>query len=302
MDAELLNSQFGIPNQLNFSVDESGLVFANINTAQAEAKICLQGAHLLYWRPRSGSVPVVWLSEGAKYVVGKSAHSGAPVCWPWFGNHASQPSYPQHGFARTALWHVTATQLEQDATLSLEFTISYGEAQRALWPHSCVAKLKFNIGDKLHMSLETANTGDTAFTLGEALHTYFQISDIEKIKLSGLDQTEYLDKVQDFARFKQEGDIAFHAETDRVYLDTESTCIIEDAGLKRRIVIAKTGSRSTVVWTPWTEKALAMGDLGPNEGWRKMVCVESANTASNVVTVQPGELHTMAVHYRVETW
>ena len=62
--------------------------------------------------------------------------------------------------------------------------------------------------------------------------------------MTGLAGTEYLDKVEAFAR-KREGDapIRFAGETDRVYLDTESTCTIHDPGLRRRIEIAKTGSQ-----------------------------------------------------------
>jgi D-hexose-6-phosphate mutarotase len=70
--------------------------------------------------------------------------------------------------------------------------------------------------------------------------------------------------------------------------------------LKRRIRIAKTGSRSTLVWNPWAAKADKMGDLGP-DGWRGMVCVESANAADNVVIVRAGAAHTLAVEYRVES-
>jgi len=89
------------------------------------------------------------------------------------------------------------------------------------------------------------------------------------------------------------------SEVDRVYVDTTSDCIIEDRGLKRAIRIAKQGSRSTVVWNPWTEKADKMGDFG-HDGHRGMVCVESANAFDNVVTVTPGETHRMAVVYSVE--
>jgi len=43
-----------------------------------------------------------------------------------------------------------------------------------------------------------------------------------------------------------------------------------------------------------------MGDLGL-DGWRRMVCVESANAADDVVTVKAGATHTLAMEYRVET-
>ncbi|HEU0233819.1 MAG TPA: hypothetical protein VFQ94_01635 [Gallionella sp.] len=38
--------------------------------------------------------------------------------------------------------------------------------------------------------------------------------------------------------------------------------MIDDDKLKQRIRVAKPGSLSTVVWTPWTAKAGRMGDMG----------------------------------------
>ena len=97
----------------------------------------------------------------------------------------------------------------------------------------------------------------------------------------------------------QHGDIVIDNEVDRVYLDTDADCIIEDRGLKRAIRIAKQGSHSTVVWNPWIEKAEKMGDLG-EDGYRAMVCVESANALDNVVSIAPNETHHLSVIYSVE--
>jgi D-hexose-6-phosphate mutarotase len=135
--------------------------------------------------------------------------------------------------------------------------------------------------------------------IGEALHTYFHIGDIAAVRVRGLEGCDYLDKVDGGARKQQRGAIRFTGETDRVYVNTAAECVIEDERLRRRIHVAKSGSQATVVWTPWVEKADKMGDFGP-DGWRGMVCVESANAAENTLTLKPGGTHTLAVEYRVE--
>jgi D-hexose-6-phosphate mutarotase len=140
------------------------------------------------------------------------------------------------------------------------------------------------------MDLVTTNLDTEAVVIGEALHTYLHIGDIGDVQVTGLENTAYLDKVAGSTRHTQDGAVTFNGEVDRVYVDTEATCEIVDARLKRRIVVAKSGSRSTVVWTPWNEKADKMGDFGP-DGWRRMVCVESANALENVVTVPAGASH-----------
>jgi D-hexose-6-phosphate mutarotase len=300
-NAAQLNTQFGIEGQLNFREDASGLVVAEIDNGLATASLCLQGAHLMTWQPKSQAVPVVWLSRDAKLAAGKSIRGGAPVCWPWFGAHASEASFPGHGFARTVPWNVVESGTEPGGATRLTLRLVESEKTRAQWPHDCMMDLTVIVGETLRMEMATENTGTEAFVIGEALHTYFRIGDIGAVSVAGLEGCDYWDKVGGSTLRKQDGAIAFSGETDRVYIDTAAECVIEDDKLKRRIHVAKSGSRSTVVWTPWTEKANKMGDMGQPDGWREMVCVESANAIENVVTVAAGTRHTLVVEYRAES-
>lgn len=85
---------------------------------------------------------------------------------------------------------------------------------------------------------------------------------------------------------------------DRVYVNTAASCVIHDVKLKRQIHIDKKNSQSTVVWNPGVEKATKMGDFGEN-GWRHMVCVESANAVDNIVTIAPNKQHALEIEYRI---
>jgi dihydroxy-acid dehydratase len=296
-------ARFAIPGEVVFRSGAGGLTYVDIDNHGGRATICLQGAHVVSFRPKSQQEPVVWLSDAAAFAPGKSIRGGAPVCWPWFGAHAAEASYPAHGFARTVAWEVTGTRRRNDAKTEITLQLADTPQTRAQWPHPTRLTLTVVVGDKLEMQLATTNLGAAPVQIGEALHTYLHVSDIGAVKVSGLEGSEYHDKVDHFATKKQRGAIAFDGEVDRVYVNTPADCVIEDAGLKRRIRIAKSGSLSTIVWTPWTEKAEKMGDLGRGKsgaGWREMVCVESANAMDNVVTVAPGETHTLAVTYSVE--
>ncbi|MGA8009626.1 MAG: D-hexose-6-phosphate mutarotase, partial [Thiomonas sp.] len=173
------------------------------------------------------------------------------------------------------------------------------DATRAQWPHDTPVTLRISVSDTLDMALTTHNATTEALLLSEALHTYFQVGDIAEVELLGLDGCAYLDKTEAFVRKQQQGAVRFAGETDRVYVHTRSECVIHDPRLQRRIRIAKQGSASTVVWTPWEQKAAAMGDYTA-QGWRNMLCVESANAADNTLTLPPGETHTLSVRYCAE--
>ena len=293
-----LNAQFSMPGHVHCHEDASGLIEVRISNSLGDAIIALQGGHLTHFCPK-GQAPLIWLSERAKFAPAKAIRGGVPVCWPWFGPHASDAKLPAHGVARTALWQVRETRALADGQTFVRLGLPETPAARALWSHPVGVELEVTVGSALQLALVTRNTGVEAVVVGEALHTYFAISDIAQVRVDGLDGCEFLDKVDQGNRKTQQGPIHIDSEVDRVYLNTSADCLIEDVVMKRRIRIASQAARSTVVWNPWVEKASKMDDMAP-DSYRSMVCVETCNAAENVVTVAPGTTHRMTAIYSLE--
>lgn len=293
-----LNDRFGLGGKLRFSVVGEGITVADVQTADCTARVSLQGAQVLEWTPK-GQKPVVWLSQDSRFTPGKSIRGGVPICWPWFGAHNSNPDFPAHGYARTVPWILQEAKETDNGGVRLSLKLQENESLQGMWPYKTPLELHIHFAATLEIELLTRNEDSQPVQISEALHTYFAVGDIRKVRVSGLDKVEYLDKVRDFTRTEQEGDIRFESEVDRVYLDTTSECIIDDESWQRRIHISKKGSQSTVVWNPWQDKATAMGDMG-SDGFLSMLCVESANAANNIVTIEPGAEHRLMVRYHVE--
>ncbi len=295
---ESLNKRYALPKHLSFRQDAGGLIVADIANDYALASVALQGGHVMSYRPL-GQEPVIWLSPLAKLAPGKSIRGGVPICWPWFGPHATDTALPSHGHARTAPWEVLEATAFVDGSTHLRLGLIESDATRAVWPHATPLQVLISVGRELRVELLSRNDSRETLQLGEALHAYFHISDIDNLAIRGLDGCAYLDKVDGFAQKTQQGTVTLAGEVDRVYIDTETDCLLEDRGLKRAIRVAKQGSRSTVVWNPGVEKAEKMGDFGPG-GHRRMVCVESANAQGNVVSLVPGAEHRLVAVYSVE--
>lgn len=281
----------------------NGLRFIDIENAQASAIICTQGAQLTHWQPRSLQYPVTFMSAAAQYHAGKPVRAGIPICWPWFGPHSTDKTQPNHGFARNLVWSATEPVPSGGAT-RLTLVLTDSDQSRSIWPHAFRLECRMSVGETLEVELATTNTGSVPFVISEALHTYFLICDIGAIEVQGLDGTDYADSANGGRRKRQTGAVTFADEVDRVFLNTEASCNIIDPLLRRRIEIAKSGSRSTVVWNPWSQKAGLFADLGSAESargsWRQMVCIESANALDNALTLAPGQHHSLAVKYRVQ--
>ena len=297
---KLVENEMALDSHVSSYQDASGLKYLEIENNLATAKVALQGGHIMHWQPRHAAQPVLWLSEHARYIHGRSIRGGVPICWPWFGAHPTDSSLCMHGFARVMPWQlVNSDTLADGSTRLVMKIINAPVAQKQLsYPYSLV--LTAVIGETLKIELATTNHGNQPFVIGEALHTYFQVSDIQDIVITGLEGAEYEDKVLDYDRYTQQGLVKFNGEFDRVYVNTKADCVIEDRGYKRDIRVAKSGSNATVIWTPWQQKAHELGDMGNDDSWRKMVCIEAANAMENMVMVLPNQTHVLAAEYSTE--
>lgn len=281
--------------------DEDGLQYLEIDNPLATGKIALQGAHIIDWQPKFQTQPVLWLSSNARFVKSRSIRGGIPICWPWFGAHPTDSTFCPHGFARVIPWRVidvdsTAT----GATRIILEMMDTPEAQRQLsYPYALTVTI--TIGRRLRIDMSTTNKANHPFVIGEAFHTYLNISDISNVKITGMQDCVYADKVRDYQRYVEHGALHFEGEFDRVFINHSSDCSIHDKGYNRIIHVSKSGSDTTVVWSPGAEKAAQMADMGTPDEWRKMVCVETTNALDNMVVINPGRTHVISAEYFIET-
>ena len=211
------------------------------------------------------------------------------------GSGRTQRTRPRPATASPACsdWSLVEAHDDERGATHLSFELRPPVPPPASWPHACAATYRVTVASSLGLTLEVENTGNTAFSFEEALHTYFAVQDVRAIEISGLAGTDYLDKVGGTTpRNQGPAPIRFTAETDRVYVNTQAACTIHDPGARRQIVVRKGHSNATVVWNPWVDKARAMPDFGDDE-WPGMVCVETANVNVHAVTLAPGAEHSM---------
>jgi glucose-6-phosphate 1-epimerase len=297
MDLAQLNEHFGLPGVLAFHATSSGLIRADITTPHASATVYLQGAHLTAWQP-AGQQPVIFTSRKTELAPGKAIRGGVPVCFPWFATRHDGKTGPSHGFGRIQDWTLAFAALAGD-DLHLTFTLGPTDISRGLGFDRFRLAYQLIIGRTLTMQLTVANDDTAPLVFEEALHTYYKVTDVHEINITGLEGVTYLDKNEHLQSKLQEGAITITGPTDRVYLNTVTTCVIHDTLGKRRINVAKTNSNTTVVWNPWESGAQKLTDLDPTE-WHEFVAVETVNAAEDTITLAPGASHTMQAHISVQ--
>ena len=278
-----------IPGRVAFATVNGGLTKAVVTAKNSTAEVFLHGAHVTAFQ-KNGEPPLIFLSSKSYFAPGKSIRGGVPVCFPWFGPRAGQPS---HGFARSTEWELVETAAAPDGSVTLNLRLPETALVQAGWP---AAKVNFivTVGDTLAMELAVTNPAAQDFVFEDLLHTYFAVGDIAHVSITGLNGMDYLDKLDNAARKLEAGDeIRIVSQVDRVFLNSPGQVLIHDAQLRRKILVEKTGSASTVIWNPWTTQKLP-DDFDPAE-YRRMVCVESGNVGENKISLAPGATAAMKV-------
>ena len=244
------------------------------------AEVYPYGAHVASWQP-AGQADVLFLSTASAFTLGKPIRGGIPVIFPQFGDGP----LPKHGFARTQTW----TQADAGSQSSALFTLEDTTETRTVWPHRFQMELRVILADTLRVAVCVHNRDTAAFSFQFALHTYFAVTDIARVRLQGLRGTRLRDHLRGGAEgLEARDEIIFDRETDQVHLATPGPLTLRDEAAGRAIVITQTDMADAVVWNPWIDKARALPDFGDDE-YRRMVCVETGRVA-NPVQLDPGQM------------
>jgi len=291
MDLQELNQRFGLPG-VRFVPFGKDLTAVEVENSFAAARLSLYGAQMLSFTPKGGE-DLLWMSGSSWLETGKAIRGGAPVCWPWFGG-SPVAGRPAHGLARISNWHVAKTEVLADGSTLVLLALTPAEAPEGMVDFDFALEFAVTIGKTLTMALKCRNLSSAPAPVSAAIHTYFSVGAAEKIRISGLDGLEFLNKVPGAASptGKQQGDITISSEVDWVFCPAEGAVEISDPVKGRKIRVEKSGSRSTVVWNPWIKKSAAMPDFGDEE-YHTMVCVEAANAAADARVLAPGEEHVL---------
>ena len=234
------------------------------------------------------------MSPRAVFAAGTPIRGGVPISFPWFASHPTDAAKPAHGFARTRTWQVAGITHDTSGDVRVALRLAADGKTRALWSGAFALTLTLSLGAALGMTAEVENVGDEAIVYELAMHTYLAVGDVERVRIRGLEGTRFVDKV-DGGKTNVTGDapLVIAGETDRVFLDTTTTCVVDDPVLARRLSVEKRDSRATVLWNPGRDRARTMRDIG-EDGWRGFVCVETANVGPHAVRLAPRARHAMS--------
>ncbi len=279
-------------SNLTSATTEHGLTRLRIQNEAATAVLYTQGAHITSFIP-TGHTDLLWISDAEDYRPGKALRGGIPVCWPWFGAHPSLADAPAHGLGRTREWDWEL--LEDSSHLTVVRLSTTTDGSDESFPYRTLLELTVRVGMSLEVALTTHNKDAREIPLSQALHAYFAIDTLSAVSLEGLDGRTYYDKVTDeYGTWPEHFQI--DREIDRIVLDDGGPIRLTTGGNSMPI-LERQGSRSLVVWNPWTAKSRRLSNF-QDDDYQRMLCLETANVDKDTRRVAPGTHHslTMTIH------
>ena len=256
-----------------------------LNHPKFTAEVCLFGGQLLSFAPKAHG-EVLWLSNTAILDGSKPIRGGVPICWPWFGPALGvNAGKAQHGYARAVDWRVESVI---ESPEKVEVVLAPNFSEQLSKEIGLTLKARFLFSESVEIQLVSENNGSASRPLSQAIHSYFNVADIDNTQLTGLEGTDYFDQLTRENK-KQQGEISIEQACDRIYYT--KTAEVELISSLRSLKIEGCGHESIVVWNPWQQGAKNMADFD-DTGFKQMLCVEMANTRDLVIA--PGETHLLS--------
>ncbi|MEO7939914.1 MAG: D-hexose-6-phosphate mutarotase, partial [Burkholderiaceae bacterium] len=213
---------------------------------------------------------------------------GVPVVFPQFSDRGA---LPRHGLARTRAWQLRSDSDLADGGASVVLGLACDAQSRALWPYAFELELQVRLyAQTLEITLQCTNTDTQPWPFMAALHTYLQVDDCTQAQISGLAGRSYWDALDAQDKTQDAAMLGFPGEVDRVYAGVADALTLHDHadGAGRSVEVTHSGFADVVVWNPGPQRCATLSDMPP-DGYRAMVCIESARIAQPV-TLAPAQV------------
>jgi len=207
---------------------DEGLKYVKLVNGNSSSEVYLLGGVVTSYK--NDGVEYIAVRPDAKMDGSKPISGGLSHCWPQFGPGEIQ----QHGFARNVDWTVKSST---DTTVELELAPS--DYTKEIWDKDFLCTFTVSLEeDQLTTKMTVDNKGEESFDFQAALHSYFTVSSLENLKITGsFEGKEFLNKLAGDGGETQTEDrsaITIGEEYDRIYSGVNDP-VLNDSGTGKAV-------------------------------------------------------------------
>lgn len=260
---------------------------------QGTAKVSTYGGVMTSWKPIGSAEVFAMAKDFDSCERGMQIHGGFPLCWPWAVFEGPQ-GCKIHGVTRYCDWTVKSST---DSSVVLE--LNENAETLKVWPHRFHLELTYAISNRLEVTFRAVNTDDHPYACTELFHPYFNVGDVTRCRVTGMDGLKYFWKGEadqgDQRRWS--GDFAASAFKSAVpgYVFEQGDCThqIVDEALGRRLQISYAGNIKLCIWNSGVDFSVCGESECPDFG-RRFLCFEGGTLyRDRAYVLKPGETHVL---------
>ena len=213
--------------------NDEGLEYVKlVHPNGSSSEIYLYGGVVTSYKDADGT-EFIAVRPDAKMDGSKPISGGLSHCWPQFGPGEIQ----QHGFARNVNW-----TLKSSTDTSAVFEMAPSDYTKEMWDKEFLCTFSVDLdADQLNTKMLVENKGEESFDFQAALHSYFTVSSLENLEITGsFEGKEFLNKLAGDGGEMQTEDrssITISEEYDRVYTGVNDP-VLKDSGLGKSVSTA----------------------------------------------------------------
>lgn len=196
----------------------------------------------------------------------------------------------QHGFAR-GMAFIPEERAKKMSFDRMIFKLLPTEETRKVWDHNFEYRFDVTLrANSLEWDVIVINLSDKPFDVTLGMHTYFDVSSLKNVKITGpFNGAKTVDKTNNAEGVASSDDITISAPIDMLYKNVKGPVTITDSGKGTKLTLTQTGYSDVVVWSPYGNEEM---------GYDKFVCVEPVQTSP--VSIPPGKFKETKFYQKIE--
>jgi len=195
----------------------------------------------------------------------------------------------QHGFAR-GMAFIPEERAKKMSFDRMIFKLLPTEETTAVWDHNFEYRFDVTLrADSMEWDVIVINLGEKPFDVTLGMHTYFDISSLKNVKITGaFTGLKTVDRNSGAEGVASSDEVVISAPVDVLYKDIKGPVSIIDTGKGTKTTVTQSGYKDLVIWNPYGNE---------EQGFDKFVCVEPVQASA--VTIPVGKFKETKFYQKV---
>jgi D-hexose-6-phosphate mutarotase len=221
----------------------------------AKAVVRTYGGNVYTWKTKEGIEIMGTRLDAGDVTVDKPYSSGCPHYFPQWGSKPNEQL--RNGFAKSMMF-IQEERVKKLRFDKMVFKLVNTPETDALWGNTKF-EYRYDIAlfdDAMEWEIAILNLGDKPFVCTPALHTYYDVSSLKNVVITGpFKGAKYLDRKAGTEGIWKSDEVTITGTTDYHFKGLNGPISITDKVKGTKTTMTRVGYKDTIIWNPYDDKS-----------------------------------------------